>query len=90
VFSSSEQCGFEREYAIAIAAGPLRKQDQRIADRQSFAYRVALRDGAAYSPIHENTALQLGEPTEKWPIRDFGLGDKRAGYYRTEDSNIGI
>src|SRR6516165_6377591 len=31
LFSSSEQCGFEGEYAIAIAAGPLRKQDQCIA-----------------------------------------------------------
>src|SRR5215469_15641641 len=49
-FSSSEQCAFERKYAIAIAAGSLRKQDQRIADRQSLAYCVALGDRAAYSP----------------------------------------
>src|SRR5262249_41761729 len=57
VCSRRKEGVFDGEYAFAMAAGPLRKQDQRIADRQSFAYRVALRDGAAYSPIHENTAL---------------------------------
>src|SRR5262249_54021402 len=57
VFSGGKQCIFKGEYAFAVAAGPLRKQDQRIPDRQSPAYRVALCDGAAYSPIHEDTAL---------------------------------
>ena len=54
----------------------IREKDQRVPGGKPVADRVPLNRGATHSPVDKDAALQLGEPAEKRPIRDLGLGDE--------------
>src|SRR6516165_1658181 len=87
---SAEQSTLERKRAIAVSARSFRKKNQRVAGGQSSRYRLALSYRAPHSPIDENRALQLGQPTDKRPVRHFLLGDKGSRNQRAENRDVSI
>jgi len=63
-FGDGEERGFERQQALAVAAGALGKEDQILAGLEPRRNRVALSVDRGAAPVDEDAALQLGQGSD--------------------------
>src|SRR3546814_11191569 len=77
-FRDAEERTLEREYAVAVAAGPFRKEDEVVPGIEPSLQRIAVPCRPACPALDEHGALQPGEKAEQRPVGDLRLGYEAA------------
>src|SRR3546814_719408 len=89
-FRDAEERTLEREYAVAVAAGPFRKEDEVVPGIEPSLQRIAVPCRPACPAFDGHGALQPGEKAEQRPVGDLRLGYEAARYQAAQHHDVQI